>query len=85
TTPPMPQEAGTVNLIKRRGAGVLLEKATDIVPMIQNLLADKNKYEAMREATIGLAKPNSTKMIVEEIAALLRAFKENPIQPAKAA
>jgi UDP-N-acetylglucosamine:LPS N-acetylglucosamine transferase len=85
TTPPMPQEAGTVNLIKRCGAGVLLEKATDIVPMIQNLLADKNKYEAMREATIGLAKPNSTKMIVEEIAALLPAFKENPIQTAKAA
>jgi UDP-N-acetylglucosamine:LPS N-acetylglucosamine transferase len=85
TTPPMPQEAGTVNLIKLRGAGVLLEKATDIVPMIQNLLADKNKYEAMREATIGLAKPNSTKMIVEEIAALLPAFKENPIQTVKAA
>ncbi|HEX8566706.1 MAG TPA: glycosyltransferase [Pyrinomonadaceae bacterium] len=85
TTPPMPQEAGTVNLIKLRGAGVLLEKATDIVPMIQNLLADKNKYEAMREATIGLAKPNSTKMIVEEIAALLPAFKENPVQTAKAA
>ena len=85
TTPPMPQEAGTVNLIKQRGAGVLLEKATDIVPMIQNLLADKNKYEAMREATIGLAKPNSTKMIVEEIAALLPAFKENPIQTPKAA
>jgi UDP-N-acetylglucosamine:LPS N-acetylglucosamine transferase len=85
TTPPMPQEAGTVNLIKLRGAGVLLEKATDIVPMIQNLLADKNKYEAMRDATIGLAKPNSTKMIVEEIAALLPAFKENPIQTAKAA
>ncbi|HEX8194723.1 MAG TPA: glycosyltransferase [Pyrinomonadaceae bacterium] len=84
TTPPMPQEAGTVNLIKLRGAGVLLEKATDIVPMIQNLLADKNKYEAMREATIGLAKPNSTKMIVEEIAALLPAFKENPVQTAKA-
>jgi len=85
TTPPMPQEAGTVNLIKLRGAGVLLEKATDIVPMIQNLLADKNKYEAMREATIGLAKPNSTKMIVEEIAALLPAFKENRIQTVKAA
>jgi UDP-N-acetylglucosamine:LPS N-acetylglucosamine transferase len=85
TTPPMPQEAGTVNLIKLRGAGVLLEKATDIVPMIQNLLSDKNKYEAMREATIGLAKPNSTKMIVEEIAALLPAFKENRIQTVKAA
>lgn len=85
TTAPMPQEVGTVNLIKRRGAGVLLEKASDIVPVIQNLLADKNKYEAMREATAGLAVPNSTKMIVEEIAALLPAVKDNQIQTVKAA
>ena len=28
----MPQEAGTVQLIARRGAGILLEKASDIVP-----------------------------------------------------
>jgi UDP-N-acetylglucosamine:LPS N-acetylglucosamine transferase len=85
TTAPMPQEAGTVNLIKRRGAGVLLEKASDIVPIIQNLLADKNKYEAMREATAVLAMPNSTKMIVEEIAALMPIIKDNQIQIVKAA
>ncbi|MDQ4121969.1 MAG: glycosyltransferase [Acidobacteriota bacterium] len=84
TTPPMPQEAGTVNLIEKRGAGVLLEKATDIVPTIQGLLADKSKYEAMRDATRGLAIPNSTKNIVEEIAALLPAT-ENTVQTAKAA
>ncbi|HEX9959660.1 MAG TPA: glycosyltransferase, partial [Pyrinomonadaceae bacterium] len=28
TTPPMPQEAGTVNLLAKRGAGILLEKAS---------------------------------------------------------
>jgi UDP-N-acetylglucosamine 2-epimerase len=50
---------------------VLLEKASDIVPVIQHLLADKSKYEAMREATIGLSMPNSTERIVREIAALL--------------
>jgi UDP-N-acetylglucosamine:LPS N-acetylglucosamine transferase len=85
TTPPMPQEAGTVNLIKGRGAGVLLEKASDVVPMIQSLLADKQKYEAMRQATIGLAMPNSMKTIVEEIAALLPAAPASEIRPAKAA
>jgi UDP-N-acetylglucosamine:LPS N-acetylglucosamine transferase len=73
TTTPMPQEAGTVNLINKRGAGVLLEKASDIVPVIQNLLADKTRYEAMREATRGLSMPNSTQNIVREIAALLPA------------
>lgn len=71
TTPPMPQEAGTVNLIAKRGAGILLEKATDIVPVIKSLLEDSNKYSEMKLATVNLAVPNSTKMIIEEIAALL--------------
>jgi UDP-N-acetylglucosamine:LPS N-acetylglucosamine transferase len=71
TTPPMPQEAGTVNLIARRGAGILLEKASDIVPVIKNLLDDSGKYAAMKKATISLGIPNSTQNIIEEIAALL--------------
>jgi UDP-N-acetylglucosamine:LPS N-acetylglucosamine transferase len=71
TTPPMPQEAGTVNLIKKKGAGILLEKATDIVPTIQNLLSDSKKYAEMKAATIGMTIPNSTKNIIEEITALL--------------
>jgi UDP-N-acetylglucosamine:LPS N-acetylglucosamine transferase len=67
----MPQEAGTVSLIARRGAGILLEKATDIVPTIQNLISDTKKYAAMKAATAGLSAPNSTEMIIKEIAALL--------------
>jgi UDP-N-acetylglucosamine:LPS N-acetylglucosamine transferase len=71
TTPPMPQEAGTVNLIAKRGAGILLKKATDIVPIIQNLISDSKKYTDMKAATVGLSVPNSTEMIIREIAALL--------------
>ena len=71
TTPPMPQEAGTVNLIAKRGAGILLKKAADIVPTIQSLLTDSVKYSAMKAATISLDVPNSTEMIIREIAALL--------------
>lgn len=71
TTAPMPQEAGTVNLIAKRGAGILLKKASDIVPTIQNLISDDKKYSEMKAATINLAVPNSTEMIVREIAALL--------------
>lgn len=71
TTPPMPQEAGTVKLIAQKGAGILLEKASDIVPTIQTLLADKNKYIDMRNAARHLAIPNSTQKIIEEVAALL--------------
>jgi UDP-N-acetylglucosamine:LPS N-acetylglucosamine transferase len=71
TTPPMPQEAGAANLIARRGAGILLERATDIVPVIRRMVDDSKHYAAMRAATVGLAMPNSTKQIVEEIAALI--------------
>ncbi|MBA3334280.1 MAG: glycosyltransferase [Acidobacteria bacterium] len=72
-TPPMPQEAGTVNLIARRGAGILLRKTVDIVPVIQNLLDDSVKYAEMKAATIGLTVPNSTEFIIREIAELLPA------------
>lgn len=71
TTPPMPQEAGTVKLIAQKGAGILLEKTSDIVPTIQILLSDSKKYAEMKAATVGLAIPNSTKNIIEEIVALL--------------
>jgi UDP-N-acetylglucosamine:LPS N-acetylglucosamine transferase len=76
TTAPMPQEAGTVNLLAKRGAGILLEKASDIVPIIQTLLGDSKKYAELRAAAIGLAMPNSTQKIIEEIAALLPAHQE---------
>lgn len=78
TTTPMPQEAGTVNLIAKNGAGILLEKAADIVPVIKNLLEDSTRYEKMKLATVALAIPNSTQMIIEEIAALLPKQAENP-------
>lgn len=85
TTPPMPQEAGTVNMIADRGAGILLKKPADIVLTIQTLLKDSKKYAEMRAATINMTIPNSTKMIIEEIAALLPPQKENPQPQAVAA
>lgn len=71
TTPPMPQEAGTVNMIAKRGAGILLKKSSDIVPTIQSLVNNSKKYTDMKAATIDLAIPNSTQRIIEEITALL--------------
>lgn len=76
TTPPMPQEAGTANLISQRGAGIMLEKASDIVPTIQSLLGGSRRYAEMKAATIGLAIPNSTQRIIEEISALLPSPRE---------
>lgn len=71
TTPPMPQEAGTFKLIAKRGAGILLEKATDIVPTIQSLTGDSVRYRDMKAATAALAMANSTEQIVREITSLL--------------
>ena len=73
TTPPMPQEAGTVSLIKEKGAGILLEKCSDIVPTIRGLIENSEKYAAMKTATATLTIPNSTQKIIEEITALLPA------------
>ncbi len=82
TTPPMPQEAGTVNLIADKGAGILLEKPGDIVSTIRNLVQNSEKYAEMKAATRLLSVPNSTQRIIEEIAALLPPKTE--IQPPQA-
>jgi len=81
-TPPMPQESGAAKLIATRGAGVLLNHARDIVPVVRRMVEDARYYAAMRAATVGLAIPNSTRRIVEEITALIPApvmAKEEPI------
>lgn len=72
-TPPMPQEAGAASLVENRGAGVLLKRAVDIVPTVRRLATDAKLYAQMRAATVGLAIPQSTRRIVEEIAALIPA------------
>ena len=78
TTPPMPQEAGTVKLIAEKGAGILLKKSSDIVATIRNLTDNSLQYRQMKAATVGLAIPNSTQRIIEEINALLPQKQEIP-------
>ena len=70
-TDPMPQEQGTANLIAERGAGVMLKRPADIVPVLRRMMEDELHYSRMRAATVGLAIPNSTRNIVEEITALI--------------
>jgi UDP-N-acetylglucosamine:LPS N-acetylglucosamine transferase len=70
-TEPMPQEAGTASLIEERGAGVMLKRSIDVVPVVRRMMEDEVHYSRMRAATAGIAIPNSTRQIVEEIAALI--------------
>jgi UDP-N-acetylglucosamine:LPS N-acetylglucosamine transferase len=72
-TRPMPQEIGTVNLVIKRGAGILLKQAKDIVPVVRRMVEDTAHYSALRAATLGMGFPNGTRQIAEEIAALLPA------------
>lgn len=73
TTTPMPQEAGAATMLAKRGAGVLLKRANDIVPAVRRMVEDARYYAAMRAATAGMAIPHSTRRIVEEITALIPA------------
>ncbi|HEX6043180.1 MAG TPA: glycosyltransferase [Pyrinomonadaceae bacterium] len=70
-TEPMPQEAGTANMIAQRGAGVMLRRPSDVVPVVRRMIEDELHYSRLRAATVGLAIPNATRQIVEEIAALI--------------
>ncbi|HZI17340.1 MAG TPA: glycosyltransferase [Pyrinomonadaceae bacterium] len=72
-TPPMPQESGAANLIDRRGAGVLLRRAADVVPAVRRMVEDARYYASLRAAAAAIAMPDSTRRIVEEIAALIPA------------
>jgi UDP-N-acetylglucosamine:LPS N-acetylglucosamine transferase len=80
-TAPMPQESGAARLISTRGAGVLLKRASDIVPVVRRMVDDALYYAAMRKAAASVAVPGATRRIVEEIAALIPApalAKEEP-------
>jgi UDP-N-acetylglucosamine:LPS N-acetylglucosamine transferase len=70
-TPPMPQEAGTTDLIERSNAGVRLKNAADIVPILRQLIEDKSHYLAMRAAAQALSIPDATRRIVNELTPIL--------------
>ena len=70
-TQPMPQEASTVNLIVKSGAAVMLQRASDVVPVVHRMIEDSKHYAALRAATITVAIPNATKRIVDEIISLI--------------
>jgi len=73
TTSPMPQESGTARFLVKRGAGVLLQRASDIVPVVRRMVEDTRYYAGLRAATAGAALQGSTRRIVEEITALIPA------------
>jgi hypothetical protein len=49
----------------------MLKRSSDVVPVVRRMMEDEVHYSRMRAATVSLAIPNSTRYIVEEIAALI--------------
>ena len=49
-TAPMPQEAGTASLLVKRGAGVILKRASDIVPVVRRMVEDSAHYSALQSS-----------------------------------
>ena len=60
-----------VKLVAKSGAAILLQRASDIVPVVDRMIEDSRHYAALRAATITVAIPNATRRIVEEITALI--------------
>jgi UDP-N-acetylglucosamine:LPS N-acetylglucosamine transferase len=67
TTKPMPQESHTANLIANKKAGILLNRASDVVPVIRHLLYDPAEHAAMRVAAAKIAIPDATRRVVDEL------------------
>src|SRR3954466_12872055 len=47
---PMPQEAGAAAMIVKRGAGILLRRSDDVVPVVRRMLEDDTHYSRLRAA-----------------------------------
>jgi UDP-N-acetylglucosamine:LPS N-acetylglucosamine transferase len=67
TTRPMPQESHTANLLSRNKAGILLERANDVVPVIRHLVCDPAEHAAMRLAAASISIPDATRRVVDEL------------------
>jgi UDP-N-acetylglucosamine:LPS N-acetylglucosamine transferase len=67
TTPPMPQESRTADLIARHQAGLLLKRAGDIVPVVRELIHNPAEHALLRLGASRLAIPDATRRIVNEI------------------
>ena len=84
TTPPMPQESQTANMLLRNKAGILLERASDVVPIVRRLIASPAEHAALRLASAKIAIPDATRRIVHEIMSKLEGHQNTDIPAAPA-
>jgi processive 1,2-diacylglycerol beta-glucosyltransferase len=66
-TPPMPQEAQTADFLKATGAGVLLKRPDQIVPLVQSLIEYPHRYQELREAATLHGRPGASDLIAKDV------------------
>ena len=66
-TLPMPQEAHTSSFIDTSGAGLLLNRPTDLIPMLQRLQSQPDEHQALRAAALKAGRPGASQRIAEDI------------------
>ena len=75
TTPPMPQESGTVDLLVEQGLAVRLEKPSDLPRLVQNLKHDADRSQKVLPAVYCL---NRTDAVFD----IVRTVLDNCVSPA---
>src|SRR5207253_9556697 len=60
TTPQMPQESRTADLIARHQDGLFLRRASDIVPVVRELIHNPAEHTALKLGAAHLAIPDAT-------------------------
>lgn len=70
-TEPMPQEFNTADLIASHNAGLRLCQVGDIIPILNNLIENKEDCLAMSDAAQKLSIPDATQKVVNELSSLL--------------
>ncbi len=69
-TRPMPQEERTATMLEDAGAGVMVHRTADVVPLIRRLASNSSEYLALRTSAGSLGIPDATERIVSEIDSL---------------
>ncbi len=71
-TPPMPQEARTTEFVESSGAGILLKRPDEIIPVVKSLLASPEHCDMMRQSALNFGKPGASDLIAKQILGTLQ-------------
>jgi processive 1,2-diacylglycerol beta-glucosyltransferase len=76
---PIPgQEEGNARFLLQHGAAVAAQSPAELRSILDDLLTHTERLDLMREATIGLGRPDAARVVVTQLAELARRHAEMP-------